>query len=289
MIEIIEFTDPVCTWCWGSEPILRKLETRYSNDVKIGFVMGGLVKDMNDFQDEFNGIGGENDLSTVNEQIASHWIKASERHKMPVETKGFSLFTKDHTSTYPSNIAYKAAQFQGEEIAHHFLRRIREAAATEAKQVNRLDVLKELASSVGLDEQQWLIDMENGRAEKEFEKDLALCQQFQIYAFPSYLVKDETGKGILLRGFQSYETFQQAIHQLSDGKIKETSRNSQQSLEERVKELILKYESITLFELTYILKCSEQELSPALERLISENMINQTAVGNGYFLTISNR
>ena len=289
MIEIIEFTDPVCTWCWGSEPILRKLETRYSNDVKIGFIMGGLVKDMNDFQDEFNGIGGKNDLSKVNEQIASHWIKASERHKMPVETKGFSLFTKDHTSTYPSNIAYKAAQFQGEEIAHRFLRRIREAAATEAKQVNRLDVLKELASSVGLDEQQWLIDMENGRAEKEFEKDLALCQHFQIYAFPSYLIKDETGKGILLRGFQSYETFQQAIHQLSDGKIKETPRNPQQSLESRVKELILKYESITLFELTYILECSEQELSPALERLISKNIINQTTVGNGYFLTISKR
>lgn len=287
MIEIIEFTDPVCTWCWGSEPILRKLETRYSNDVKIGFIMGGLVKDMNDFQDEFNGIGGKNDLSKVNEQIASHWIKASERHKMPVETKGFSLFTKNHTSTYPSNIAYKAGQFQGEEIAHRFLRRIREAAATEAKQVNRLDVLKELASSVGLNEQQWLIDMENGRAEKEFEKDLALCQHFQIYAFPSYLIKDETGKGILLRGFQSYETFQQAIHQLSDGKIKETPMNPQQSLEARVKELILKYESITLFELTYILECSEQELSLALEHLISENIINQIAVGNGYFLTIS--
>ena len=22
IIEIIEFTDPVCTWCWGSEPVL---------------------------------------------------------------------------------------------------------------------------------------------------------------------------------------------------------------------------------------------------------------------------
>ena len=178
MIEIIEFTDPVCTWCWGSEPILRKVETRYPNDVKVSFIMGGLVKDMNDFQDEFNDIGGESDLSKVNEQIASHWIKASERHKMPVETKGFSLFTKEHTSTYPANIAYKAGQFQGEEIANRFLRRLREAAATEAKQVNRLDVLKELASSVGLDEQQWLMDMESGRAEKEFEKDLARCQQF---------------------------------------------------------------------------------------------------------------
>ena len=287
MIEIIEFTDPVCTWCWGSEPILRKVETRYPNDVKVSFIMGGLVKDMNDFQDEFNGIGGESDLSKVNEQIASHWIKASEQHKMPVETKGFSLFTKEHTSTYPANIAYKAGQFQGEEIANRFLRRIREAAATEAKQVNRLDVLKELASSVGLDEQQWLMDMESGRAEKEFEKDLARCQQFQIYAFPSYLVKDDTGKGILLRGFQSYEAFQQAIHQLSDGKIKETSLDSKQSLETKAKELISKYESITLFELAYILECSEEELSLALHNLTTKNIIKQKAVGNGYFLTIS--
>ena len=287
MIEIIEFTDPVCTWCWGSEPILRKVETRYPNDVKVSFIMGGLVKDMNDFQDEFNDIGGESDLSKVNEQIASHWIKASERHKMPVETKGFSLFTKEHTSTYPANIAYKAGQFQGEEIANRFLRRIREAAATEAKQVNRLDVLKELASSVGLDEQQWLMDMESGRAEKEFEKDLARCQQFQIYAFPSYLVKDDTGKGILLRGFQSYEAFQQAIHQLSDGKIKETSLDSKQSLEIKAKELISKYERITLFELAYILECSEEELSLALHNLTTKNIIKQKAVGNGYFLTIS--
>lgn len=27
--EIIEFTDPVCTWCWGSEAVLRKLEARF--------------------------------------------------------------------------------------------------------------------------------------------------------------------------------------------------------------------------------------------------------------------
>ena len=38
MIEIIEFTDPVCTWCWGSEPVLRKLETRFGEQVKISYI-----------------------------------------------------------------------------------------------------------------------------------------------------------------------------------------------------------------------------------------------------------
>jgi putative protein-disulfide isomerase len=41
LIEIVEFTDPVCTWCWGSESVLRKLETRYEGNIKISFIMGG--------------------------------------------------------------------------------------------------------------------------------------------------------------------------------------------------------------------------------------------------------
>ncbi len=41
MIEITEFTDPVCTWCWGSEPVLWKLETRFGEQVKISYIMGG--------------------------------------------------------------------------------------------------------------------------------------------------------------------------------------------------------------------------------------------------------
>lgn len=27
-VEIIEFTDPACTWCWGSELVLRKLKAK---------------------------------------------------------------------------------------------------------------------------------------------------------------------------------------------------------------------------------------------------------------------
>jgi putative protein-disulfide isomerase len=54
MIEIIEFTDPVCTWCWGSEPVLRKLETRFGEQVKISYIRGGLVKDITSFYDSYN-------------------------------------------------------------------------------------------------------------------------------------------------------------------------------------------------------------------------------------------
>jgi len=65
-IEIIEFTDPACTWCWGSEPVLRKLEYLFGSKIKVGYVMGGLVKDAKTFMDPGNSIGG--DLTQFNQQ-----------------------------------------------------------------------------------------------------------------------------------------------------------------------------------------------------------------------------
>lgn len=34
-LDILAFTDPECTWCWDSEPVLRKLETWYDDAERI--------------------------------------------------------------------------------------------------------------------------------------------------------------------------------------------------------------------------------------------------------------
>ena len=130
-LEILAFTDPVCTWCWGSDPVLRKLETWYGDAVSIRYVMGGLVEDIRAFHDRVNGIGGDPERS--NQQIAQHWLEASERHGMPVRTAGFRLFSAEAVSTYPQNIAFKAAELTNPALAAPYLRRLREASAAEAR------------------------------------------------------------------------------------------------------------------------------------------------------------
>ena len=36
--ELVQYTDPYCTWCWGTEPILRKVEEVFGgNDVEPDF------------------------------------------------------------------------------------------------------------------------------------------------------------------------------------------------------------------------------------------------------------
>ena len=40
-ITILQFTDPICVWCWGNEPVLRAIEYLYGDKVRIEFIMGG--------------------------------------------------------------------------------------------------------------------------------------------------------------------------------------------------------------------------------------------------------
>jgi putative protein-disulfide isomerase len=282
VVEIVEFTDPVCTWCWGSEPVLRTLESRFGNQTKISYIMGGLVKDITSFYDNYNDIGGDPERS--NKNIAKHWVDASNRHGMPVKIDGFKLFSKEQPSTYPQNIAYKAAQFQDETKANRFLRRIREASAAEAQQTNLTEVLVELVSEVGLDISRFLDDFSSGKAKAAFEEDLYTTAQHRAHGFPTFLLKYGE-KSTLLRGFQNYNNFKAVINQLTNGEVKELK---ELPTEENVFEFIEKYNSLAPVEIKMAFDLSESEFEKIQNSLLEKQLITKKEAGNGYFITPKN-
>lgn len=279
VIEIIEFTDPVCTWCWGSEPVLRKLETRFGEQVKISFVMAGLVKDITSFYDRYNDIGGDPARSNAN--IAKHWLEASKRHGMPVQSEGFKLFSREHPSSYPQNIAYKAAQIQDQVLANKFLRRIREASAAEAKLTNSTEVLVELASEIGLDVARFLEDFSRGAAQKAFVEDLAITVQYRAHGYPTFLVRFGE-KETLLRGYRSYEDFKAVIEYLTNGTILERSIPAS---EEAIMAFIRTYDSVAPIEIKMTFDLTDVELKSTVDSLLTQQMITRREAGNGYFVS----
>ncbi len=283
-IEIIEFTDPACTWCWGSEPLLRKLEYHFASKIKVAYVMGGLVKDAKIFMDARNSIGG--DLMQFNQQVAKHWLEASERHGMPVQTDGFELFTESDRSTHPMNIAYKAAQFQGERIANRFLRRIREAVASEARQANRAEVLVELANDVGLDIPQFITSMHDGSAKQAFESDQDIMHKYSIHGFPGYLLKNGEGREIVMRGYQTYDDFVAAIKMLSEDIVSPTHIDVK---EETILDFISHYDRIALVELQEAFSLDKEATQNWLELLTNRGDVFVQKVGNGAFYTLSSQ
>lgn len=275
LIVLIEFTDPYCTWCWGSEPVLRKIGEVYGNQVKIGFVMGGLVRDIGEFYDPLNRIGGKG----WNQQVAKHWLAASAAHGMPVDASGFSEIQADFTSTYPANIAVKAAEFQGQAKAARFLRRLREAAAAEGRQVHQEAVLAELAEAVGLEVSRFRRDLGSGRAERAFDGDLALCRKYGVTGFPTFLIRNREGKEKLIRGYHPYIHFQKIFPELSPD-----VRESQPEFNQKnVLRFVKKHGRVATIEVAILFDIGKEPARQFLEKLKGEGYIGRVKAGNDFF------
>ncbi len=278
VVEVLAFTDPVCTWCWGSEPMLRKLETWYGDGIRLHYVMGGLVKDITAFYDAANGIGGDPERS--NSEIARHWLEASERHHMPVQTNGFRLFSTDTVSTYPQNIAYKAAELTDASLAPRFLRRMREASAAEARETGRREVLIELASDAGLDVATFVDRLDDGSAEGAFRDDLELTARYGVRGFPTFVFR-YAGRELMLRGYQSFRAMQAAIAALAGEAVtaQPPARNSGDLLE-----FLRKYRRAAPVELMTVFELTPDELDAAIAEAGPD--VRQVPAGNGAFFEV---
>lgn len=150
-IQVIYFTDPICSSCWGIEPQLRKLKLEYGHLLNFEYKMGGLLPDWN-----YNsgGIGKPSD-------VAHHWDEVSVYYQMPIDG---NVWLEDPLhSSYPPSIAVKAAQMQDERKAVDFLRGIREQLFLQKKNITKWEYLAKAAEEAGLDVAQLHKDFTNGK------------------------------------------------------------------------------------------------------------------------------
>lgn len=223
-MKITVFADPVCTWCWGSVPVLRALAYRYDEQLEIDYVMGGMIEDIASYSNRRLGVGG--DIALSNRNIHEYWLEASAVHGMPVCESGFHLFSEERRSTLPQNYAYIAAKIYVEENGHtvpanahlHFLRRLQEATAVDAVLTNDVDRIVDLSATVGFEPGKIAKIYHSDRVKKEYEANKKLCRKFEPLALPTFLF-EYRGEELAVRGYSSYEMLSDNIMQLSSNGI----------------------------------------------------------------------
>ena len=229
-IKIIVFADPVCTWCWGSSPIIRALEYRYNGQIEFEYCMVGMIDDIATFNNRRLQIGGE-DIELSNRNILKHWLEASSIHGMPVEEQNFHLFNSKHRSTIPLCKAYIAAKrfsprrcdgTTDTTMANHYLRRIQEATAAEALHTTDPDVLIDLSAVCGFTPKEIKDAMHGQYVENEFKKQREKAYKYDIDTTPSYILRYE-GCEVVINGFCSYDTIENYMINLCNGSIREAT------------------------------------------------------------------
>lgn len=218
-MTLFAFTDPVCEWCWASEALFRALETHYPETLEIRHVAGGMVRDIREFEDFGAGLSGHQTFAEANAGLAKAYLETAKTHHMPAMTEGFRLFSEATPSSWPQNIAFKAAQIASPQHANRFLRRIRQATMAEAKPTGEAAVLYDLARECGIDLKKYAKALTDGSAVAAFKQDLKSGAEHDVDLFPTFILSFQE-KAARLMGFVSFKEFEETVTELSGGAIR---------------------------------------------------------------------
>lgn len=168
------FHDPMCSWCWGYNPVWKKVQQLLPNTIQVEFILGGLAPDSDTPMPE-----------ALANSIQSYW----KRIESELGTQfNYAFWTKctPKRSTYPACRAVLAAKKQHKQQA--MIQRIQEAYYLQAKNPSEKSVLVELAGDIGLDSTIFANDIDSSEVEHELQSQIQFARQSPIQGFPSLVL-----------------------------------------------------------------------------------------------------
>jgi predicted DsbA family dithiol-disulfide isomerase len=183
MVEVVEYTDPWCSWAWGTEPKLRRLRWRYGDRFEWRTVMGDLVFDRLVANPDF-------DAARAAPKIASYWQEVHEHTGMPWPA---GLKRAPRLSAIAGR-AVKAAQQQSDAAGAALLRATRESCFVHWEPADTLPRVMALAEKVpGLDAERLRQDFDRDDVVKAFAADREETRRPNDYVLE--LEETHAGKG----------------------------------------------------------------------------------------------
>jgi predicted DsbA family dithiol-disulfide isomerase len=235
--EVIEFTDPGCSWAWGTEPKLRLLRWRYGDLLRWRRVLGGLVGDMNKLIEDFDPVRAAT-------RYIPYWREVYEHTGMsyPAHLKWM------YRSTEPAGRAVKAAEMQSDDLGARVLRRLREQTFVFGEPADTDErILDAVVGIEGLDLERFSVDLDTEIVEKSFREDWAETRrpnQYVLslegdrpgigrakhteghwrYVFPTVLFRS-ADREETVPGWCDYEDYELALEDVAPGATDERRTN----------------------------------------------------------------
>ncbi|NMA12882.1 MAG: DsbA family protein [Chloroflexi bacterium] len=273
--ELWIFSEPLCTWCWGVEPVVRKIEGAFEGQLRVRTLLGGLIPDITEMYDEFEA--PEQTIASVSKVIFDHWQHATQNHKMPVTTNPLTLFDEENRSSFPVNIAYYAAKLAAPDKANDYLRWLREKVMVYDVKINRRSELLQLAKELNIDLQKFTEAFDDGTALKAFREDLAVGVEEAIQIYPTWIIKSATGKS-RVNSFHHYPRLEKAIIDFGAGDLVPKPLIYS---EETAMEYFARYLSSAPIEFAVYFDLEQDKAEEILDRMAAEKKILKVEAGNG--------
>ncbi len=201
-MRLLYVMDPMCAWCYGFEPELEEFLKKNSS-IEVDWIMGGLAVDTNYPMDE-----------KLKQTISSYWYEIEKKTHLTFNHDFWKLNTP-YRSTYPACRAIISAESLKTRSAHQMVKAIQSAYYLEAKNPSLEETLVACASSIGLDENQFLEVFKSEETEEQFQQHLRLTYQLQARAFPAlFYIDDKNQAHPLTLGYTQAANLEQRFNNI---------------------------------------------------------------------------
>ncbi len=220
-VRITEYTDPGCPWAYSAEPIRRRLDWLYGDDVEWEVRMVVL----SDSPEQYLERG------FTPEKQADAFKRISREHGMPIDTTQRSRMS----ATRPACKAVVATRMHAPELARPLLRCLRVHNFAADALLDEPEMLELASGSIGVDHgelERWMAD---SGVEEELAEDMAAARRpmhsarvldyklanwsgGQRYTCPSYeITRLADGVTIAIPGFQPFAVYDVLLANLVPG------------------------------------------------------------------------
>lgn len=270
-MEIRIFSDVLCTWCYGEEKVLRAVDYVYGDAIRFKNIMGGMIADYHDILPMNMKDNDSNE--EANKILRTIWVSGSTIHKMPVMREEPKLLSRQKPSGYYFDVLFIAARLTDENKANHFLREFRFATILYGKNTLDEKVAASIAKSVGIDEDEYLNNIE--MAKEVFLEDRIWAFDLRMTTFPNFMYVDDNRREYVLKGYKTFKELSAFIDRFGSFKKRKIYLS-----EDQILNFIKRYKKVFLPELVEVFE-NEEEIKLILENLKLKEIVNINPIGTG--------
>ncbi len=217
-LEIVEFTDPGCPFAWSAEPIRRRLDWLYGEQLRWELCMVGLAESARDYEEK----------GFTPERQAASFRRLAHEHQMPIDSSPRSRVT----ATVPACRAVVATRRHAPERERDLLRALR-ILHFSGWLLDEPETILAAGQRAGVDGDALAAWLDEPETEELLRRDLALARDpsrgalalahklaetddgGHRYTCPSYeLRRSSDGLGLAVPGFQPLAAYEVAIANL---------------------------------------------------------------------------
>ncbi len=186
---LLYVTDPMCAWCYGFTPVIRRLRALWFGRLSVQVMVGGLHPYV---QDPLT--------SAEKDKLAVSWHRAQGKSNLPFD---YSFFLQKEAvyDTEPACRALLTVRHLRPGLTLEVLRALHSAFYADGWDITDTQVLVEVLRPFGIPENLFLAVFETDEIYQQTQDEFKMVEEMGVSTLPSVYLEHPMGPRLISRGF----------------------------------------------------------------------------------------